>query len=376
MKNNITRRDWLTGTTAIVGGLMFANGALAQSVTIKGYTPTPENPIRYSANENPYGINKAASIAMTAAHKYGHLYSAGGPKGDLIELIAGMENVPTENVMVSGGSGEILKTLALIVAMEGGKILAPLPTYDDTFMDYSDRRGIEKIWVPVADDLSIDLDAIEAAYTDDVRIIYLCNPNNPIPTVMHAEKLRDFCKRMSQKCYVFVDEAYYEYVTDPNYDTMIPLVTEYENVVVTRTASKVHGFAGIRVGFGFGSPKMLAKIQSLMTGSINGPAMFGAIASYKDKEYMDFVVRKNNEALQVLYDLFEKHNVRHIKANANFTFFETGIEIEEVQQRFLKYGILMSRAFPPFTKWARISMSKPEDMKYFAEVYEKEFVNS
>ncbi|MDA0707955.1 MAG: histidinol-phosphate transaminase [Proteobacteria bacterium] len=371
--DKMTRREWLIAGTALAGGLILANGASAQSITIEGYVPTPENPIRMSSNENPYGLNKKASNAMHAAHKYGHLYGGGGPQKELTELISSMENVPTENIMVAGGSGEILKTLALLVAIEGGKILAPNPTYDDTFMDYSNDRGIEKIWVPVADDLSIDLDAMKAAYTDDVKIIYLCNPNNPIPTVMHGEKLREFCIEMSKKCYVFVDEAYFEYVNDPNYKTMIPLVTEHENVVVTRTASKIHAFAGIRIGFGFGSIKMLNKIKSLMTGSINGPAMFGAIESYKDKEYQEFVLRKNSEALDILYKFFDKHKMRHIKSNANFTFFETGIDVEEVNARVRKHGVAIGRPFPPFRNWMRISTARPEDMVFFTEVYEKEF---
>lgn len=370
---DITRRQWLIGGTALASTVMLAQNAHAQSITIEGYTPTPENPIRMSANENPYGISNAASMAMHEAHKQGHLYGGGGAQRPLTELIAKMEKVPTENVMVAGGSGEILKTLALMVAMEGGKILAPNPTYDDTFMDYSNQRGIEKIWVPVADDLSIDLDAMKAAYTDDVKIIYLCNPNNPIPTVMHGEKLKEFCKEMSQKCYVFVDEAYFEYVNDPNYQTMIPLVTEYPNVVVTRTASKIHAFAGIRIGFGFGSTEMLGKIKSLMTGSINGPAMWGAIASYQDTEYQNFVLRKNAEALQIVYDFCDKHNMKYIKSNANFTFFETGMDSKEVNARIRKHGILIGRPFPPKLDWMRISTARPEDMKLFVEVYEKEF---
>jgi len=373
MTNNMTRREWLIGGTALASGLALAANAHAQSITIDGYVPTPENPIRMSSNENPYGVNKKASVAMHKAHQYGHLYGGGGGQAPLTKLIADMENVPTENVMVAGGSGEILKTLALLVAMEGGKILAPNPTYDDTFMDYSNDRGIEKIWVPVADDLSIDLDAMRAAYTDDVKIIYLCNPNNPIPTVMHGEKLKEFCKEMSQKCYVFVDEAYYEYVVDPNYQTMVPLVTEYPNVVVTRTASKIHAFAGIRIGFGFGSSELLAKIKSLMTGSINGPAMWGAIESYKDTDYQQFVLRKNAESLQILYDFFDRHGMRHIKSNANFTFFETGMDSVEVNQRIRKHGIAIGRPFPPLLNWMRISTARPEDTALFVEVYEKEF---
>ena len=369
----LTRREWLIGSTALVGSATLVANAHAQSITIDGYLPTPENPIRMSSNENPYGISKKASIAMHNAHKHGHLYGGGGAQKPLIDLISKMENVPSKNVMVAGGSGEILKTIALMVAMEGGKILAPNPTYDDTFMDYSNQRGIEKIWVSVAEDLSIDLDAMRAAYTDDVKIIYLCNPNNPIPTVMHGEKLKEFCKEMSQKCYVFIDEAYYEYVIDPNYQTMVPLVTEYPNIVVTRTASKIHAFAGIRIGFGFGSVEMLAKIKSLMTGSINGPAMWGAIESYKDTQYQKFVLRKNAEALQILYDLFDKHGMRHIKSNANFTFFETGMNSREVYNRVRKHGIAIGRPFPPKLDWMRISTARPEDMRFFVEVYEKEF---
>lgn len=373
MKNMMTRRDWLMGGTALAGGLLLTRSAAAQSITIEGYVPTPENPIRMRSNENPYGISKAASNAMHKAHKYGHLYGGGGGGVDLIKLIASLENVPTDNVLLSGGSGEILNTLALLVSIEGGKVLAPYPTYDDQFMDYANRRGIERIWVPVDDNMAIDLDAMKAAYTDDVKLIYLCNPNNPLPTVMHADKLREFCIEMSKKCIVFVDEAYYEYVSDPDYDTMIPLAVEHENIIVTRTASKIHAFAGIRIGFGFGRKSILDKVKSLMTGSINGPAIYGAIASYKDKKYQQFIIRKNGEALQVLYDFFDKHNMRHIKSNANFTFFETGIDINEVRARILKHGIAIGRPFEPFTKWCRISTSKPEDMKYFTEIYEKEF---
>lgn len=371
---NISRREWLIGSAAMAGTMALSTGASAQSITIDGYVPTPENPIRMSANENPYGISTAAGKAMTEAHKHGHLYGGGGAGPKLQKLIADIENVPMENVLVAGGSGEILQTLALLVKMEGGKILAPLPTFDDAFMDYSNRRNIEKIWVPVReDDMSIDLDAMRDAYTDDVKLIYLCNPNNPIPTTMDGEKLKEFCKEMSQKCYVFVDEAYFEYVVDATYQTMIPLVTEYPNVVVTRTASKVHGFAGIRIGFGFGSTEMLGKIRSLRTGSINGPAMWGALASYQDTEYQEFVVRKNKEALQVVYDYFDRKGMRYINANSNFTFFETGMEAAEVRDRVRQHGIAIGRPFAPFTKWMRLSTARPEDMVFFTEVYEKEF---
>lgn len=373
MTNKISRREWLIGGSALVGGLALANSGTAQSLTVEGYKPTPQNPIRFSSNENPYGISKAARIAMNNSYDVAHLYGGSGRR-ELTQLIAGIENVPTENILVTTGSGEILNTLALITALEGGSILAPNPTFDNQFMRYAERMGINKIRVPVAEDMSIDLKAMRAAMTDDVKMIYLCNPNNPTPTVMHGEELREFCLEMSQRCYVFIDEAYYEYVNDPNYQTMVPLAAENENIIVTRTASKIHGFAGVRVGFGFGSPTFLKLIRERLTGSVSTVSIHGAIASYKDTKNQEFVLRKNRESLDILYKLFEKHNLRYVKSNTNFTYVETGIEAKEFGERFLKYGIRVGRPFQPFTKWCRISTSTPEDTQYLADVYEKEFV--
>ncbi len=370
---NISRRDWLVGGAALVGGMALANSGTAQSLTIPGYTPTPENPIRFSSNENPYGINRAARNAMIKSFDFAHLYSGRGRR-ELTDVIASQENVPAENILTTGGSSEILHTMALLVGIEGGSILAPDPTFDNNFMKYADRMGINKIRVPVADDMSIDLDALRAAMTDDVKIIYIVNPNNPTPTVLHAKELKEFCLEMSKRCYVFIDEAYYEYVVDPNYETMVPLAVENENIIVTRTASKIHGFAGVRVGFGFGTTSMLKKIRDKITGSVSTISINGALASYQDRDYIDFVLRKNKESLDILYALFEKHNLRYIKSNSNFTYVETGIEASEFGKRFRKYGIQVGRPFQPFTKWCRISTAKPEDTQYLAECYEKEFV--
>lgn len=372
MTNKISRREWLIGSSALAGGLVLAKTASAQSVTVSGYTPTPENPIRMSSNENPYGINRSARIAMNNSYDVAHLYGGSGRR-ELTELLTSNEGVAPENLLITSGSSEILHTMALLTGIEGGSILAPNPTFDNNFLKYADRMGINKIRVPVADDMSIDLDAMRAAMTDDVKIIYIVNPNNPTPTVIHGEELKKFCIEMSKRCYVFIDEAYYEYVTDPDYETMIPLAVEHDNIIVTRTASKVHGFAGVRVGFGFGTPAMLKKIKDKLTGSVSTVSIHGALASYKDTDQIEFILRKNQESLEILYELFEKHNMRYIKSNTNFTYVETGIEASEFGKRFRKYGIQVGRPFYPFTKWCRISTAKPEDMKYFAEVYEKEF---
>ncbi len=373
--NGLTRREWLLGSAGLTGGLMLAGTGHAQSVTVDGYTPTPENPIRMSANENPYGLAMSARKAIADGYDQAALYTARTIMRELTAQIAAIENVQSENIVVGSGSGSLLRNFALTSLLEGGKkILTVDPTFHN-MTRYAEAHGMETVRVPVDENMKIDLDTLEAAYTDDVSIIYICNPNNPLPTTVNGQKLREFCERMSEKCYVFVDEAYYEYVVDPDFESMIPLAVTNDNVYVARTASKIHGMAGLRVGFGFGTKTMIDKVRNNQTGSVNVLGMLAAQASYADLEYQKFVLRKCSESLQICYDLFEKHGIEHLKSNANFTFFKTGIDIAEVRERMQKHGILLGRPFPPYTDWCRVSMARPEDMEYFAAAYEKEFLS-
>ena len=374
MTNDISRRAWLKGGSTLALAMVIGNNANAQNMAVPGFIPTPENPVRLGSNENPYGLSRVARNAIIdmfdTAHQYGR-----GRTMELVNILAEMEGAKAENIAFSGGSGEILKTLGLIAAVEGGRVLTADPTYHG-LTRYGERRNVPVTRVPVDDSMTIDLDAMKAAYTDDVSIVYLVNPNNPLPTIMEKNKLKEFCLEMSKKCLVFIDEAYHEYVNNPDYETMVPLAVNNENIMVARTASKIHGFAGVRLGIAYSSPAWIAKLREYMTGSTNKLAIAGATASYQDIETQDFCRRKNQESLAITYALFDKHNVNYIKSNTNFVFFETGIDAEELRETFRDNGVLVGRPFPPYTNWCRVSMGKPEDMQYFAKVYEKIFVKS
>ncbi|MCP5381070.1 MAG: histidinol-phosphate aminotransferase family protein [Kordiimonadaceae bacterium] len=373
MSNEISRRDWLKGGSAMAAvAMVMGSRAYAQNMAVPGFVPTPENPIRLGTNENPYGLSKSAQKGIVDVFNIAHQYGRGRYM-DLVNVLSKMEGVDPKNMTFSAGSGEILKTLGLITFVEGGSVLSANPTYHD-LIRYAERRGVKIKQVPVTDTMTIDLDAVRKAYTDDVGIIYLVNPNNPLPTIMEKNKLKEFCLEMSKKCLVFIDEAYHEYVDNPDYETMVPLATQNENIMVARTASKIHGFAGVRLGIAYSSEKWISKLREFMTGSVSQLAVAGAAASYQDIETQNFCRRKNKEALKITYDLFDKHGVEYVKSNANFVFYKTGLDIEDVRKRYLENGIVVARPFPPFLDWCRVSMGKPEDMQYFAKVFEKEFV--
>ena len=233
--------------------------------------------------------------------------------------------------------------------------------------------GIEVVSVPVGEDMHISLDAMRAAMTDEIKLIYLCNPNNPIPSIIEKNALKDFCIEMSKRALIVIDEAYYEYVSNPDFASMKDLVTEHKNIIICRTASKIHGFAGVRIGFAFAHPDTMRLITGPFNLSLSNVAVAGAVESYQDTEYMNFIKQKNRESMDILEKMFEEFGYEYIKSNSNFAFFNAGRPSTEVATALREHGIMSGRPFPPFTNWVRMSTVKPEEMQYVVDAYKKEF---
>ncbi len=374
MKMNplLDRRRLLT-SLATLGGAALLQGATPFSLinTALGNSLTPLEPIRMSSNENPYGPSAKAIEAMEGAFKYGNLY--GGITDQIIALQAGIEKVPAECITMSCGSGEILSAAGLFVSSEPGSIVAAFPTYA-SLLNTAKGMGAEIINVPVDANMHIDLNAMYAAIRPDTRMVYLCNPNNPLPTIIEKKALEDFVRTVAKDRLVFIDEAYYEYVDNPDFSSMMHLVSEgLNNIIIARTASKIHGFAGLRVGFGFAHPDLIKKIDTMITGSVNILAQHAALVSYQDREFQDFARAKNKEGLAIVEGMYEELGLRYVKSNANFTFFETGIDVELFRSKMRENMILVGRPFQPFSTWARVSIARPEEMAYFVQTYKQLF---
>ena len=373
MTNNVTRREWLTGTTtaAATSLLLASTSATAQSFMTPNVNPTAENPIRAHLNENVYGQSLKARKAIAAAADDSHKY-AFQSIFELLALMTKLADIPREYVMIGAGSTEFLEKAAVFNALQGGDILLPTPTYGD-IARFGRTLGSKLIEVPVGEDMAINLDAMRASMTENTKLIYLCNPNNPIPTIIEKNALKEFCNEMSEKATILIDEAYFEYVDNPNYESMISLVKENKNVIVTRTASKIHAFAGMRFGVCYAHPDIIKKMFGLFTNTLNLPAIRGAIESYQDMEYQTFLKQKNKECQEILYKMLDDLNLEYVESNANFIFFNAGRLSTEVAETMKKHHILTGREFKPFTNWVRLSLSKPEEMQHFANIYRREF---
>ncbi len=376
---NLTRRQILLGGGAIVGAglapvIPATTGSSAFnliSAALGADIAKPDQPIRMSSNENPYGPSRVALQAIAENIHLTNRYLADST--NLIKVVANINNISPDHVMTGTGSSEILNVAGMLVGLQQGSVVCADPTYQ-SLLNYAENAGVEIIRVRVAEGLNADLDGMRKAVRGDTNMIYIVNPNNPIPSVIEKNAMKAFVLEQAEDRLVFVDEAYHEYVDNPDYESMIGLVAEgHSNIIVSRTSSKIHGLAGMRVGFGFAHPDLINEMNLRKTGAETVLGLAAAYASYQDMEFQDFSRRKNKEALAIVEGMCEELGVRYAKSNTNFTFIETGVENAVVQEMMLKEGIMTGRLFPPFNTWSRVSMSTPEDMKYFVQVFRKLF---
>ena len=368
MPETLTRRQVLVGGASAVGIALASARGLAD---VADATTRPDYLIRAGTNENPWGPSRVALQAINGAMNLTNQY--GGIDEELRDRLSAIEQIPADHIVIGTGSGEILRTAGMIASMDKGSIVCADPTYHD-LVNYAEREGSKIIRVPVDETLHIDLEAMASAIRRDTSCVYLVNPNNPIPTIIEKNALRDFVIEVSKKCMVFIDEAYFEYVDDPNYASMMSLVRNgHRNVVVARTASKIHGLAGLRTGFGYAHPELRNLIDDKKTSRQNILSMSAAYASYGDTEFQDFTRRKTRESMAIVYSMFEELGLRYVKSHANFTFFESGMDVRELNARLRQEGIYSGRPFPPFMNWSRISMAKPHEMRYYVQTYKRLF---
>ncbi|HIO88173.1 MAG TPA: histidinol-phosphate aminotransferase family protein, partial [Candidatus Marinimicrobia bacterium] len=232
---------------------------------------------------------------------------------------------------------------------------------------YAENLGAKVHRIRVLDDMSPDFTGLEKAVNQNTKVINICNPNNPTGVATGAPVLEPFCRKMESQSLVFVDEAYNDYVMDKDYRSMVYLVKEGLNVIVTRTFSKIHALAGIRVGYGVAKPEIISRLEPLNTGTINILGLRAAMASLEDDSFQEMSREKNLEAKQTVYEVLEQTGRKYANSEGNFIFFHTGKPIKEFQAMMEEKGIKVGRPFPPFEDWCRLSMAKPNEMRKFAK---------
>ena len=362
----LSRRDWLKRTSlggglALVGGTGIVSSLSAEE--IKKYNPRPlAGPIRLGSNENPYGPSESMRKAMTAAFDNGCRYPW-GYNASLVKMIAEKEGVPEDHIVLTAGSTEGLK-VAGITFGRGREIISCAPTFL-SMMEYAELWGTEINWVPLNKDLDFDLDEIEKRVSYETGLVFLCNPNNPTGKLLPADRVKDFCETVSKRTVVFSDEAYYDYITEPNYPSMVELVKKGHDVVVSRTLSKVYGLAGIRLGYLVAKPELAKKLSDRVVANTNIMAIEAGKAALADTDFYKFALQKNAEAKAMIIETLDELKLPYLESHANFVFFQSGKDITQLNKTMAEKGFIIGRPFPPLNDWCRISTGTIEEIALY-----------
>ena len=330
-----------------------------------------------ASNENPVGpgqrVLDSLRTLLEGGKKPGR-YS--GQMGDLTDAIAGHFKVKTENVLLSEGSTEVLRAATQVFTAKTKPLVGTIPTYEEC-AGYAELIGNKVVGVKLNSEFKIDLDMMLNA-AKGAGLVFYCNPNNPTATYVGAKATRDFLTKLiaaSPDTTILVDEAYFDYVTDPDHETHVPFAIEHPQVIVARTFSKAYGMAGLRQGYAIAHPETIKKLRmwtaSGGTGSLNLFGMSAAtVAIQQDASFTTNERNRNKQVRDFVTKWFKDRGMKPTDGQANFMFVDIGTPAKEFREACRAKGVLVARDFPPFEKThARITLGTMAEMQKAVQVF-------
>lgn len=321
----------------------------------------PANPEAYklSSNENPFAPLPSVVAAVAGAGTFNRYPDASALA--LREVLATTYGVTTEQVHIGSGSVSILAQLMLAAAGPGDEIVYSWRSFE-AYPGLVTVAGATSVAVPNLPDHSHDMPALAAAVGETTRMVIVCTPNNPTGTIVSEDEFRAFMAVVPSDVIVVLDEAYGEFVREPNAVVGIPLLAEFANLVVLKTFSKAYGLAGLRVGFAIGSAEILNAARSTAIPlSVTGQGAAAAIASLQSEAEAQLLAHVDAlvERRDATYDALSKQGWQLPRPHGNFIWLPLGEETAAAAATLLDAG-LVTRAFPP--EGIRVSIGEAEAM--------------
>ena len=306
-----------------------------------------KNIIKLASNENPAGPSPKAVKAIKAHLKNLHRYPDGSGfylKSELVKFF-GKRQAKKLNVLNSGnfilgnGSNELIDIAARTFCEKDENIVSPFPSFVAYYLA-AEQLGLE-LKISRLKDYSLDLDDIFSRIDDKTKIVFISNPNNPTGTFFPNAEIINFIKRAGDGVLIIVDEAYIEYSGRSLAEDLS--LSDFPNVLILRTFSKVYGLAGLRIGYGIGHPDLISLMDRVREPfNVNSLSLAGAVAALKDKEYLKNVIKTNEAEKKYLYSSFKKIAVKFVETGANFILVRLeGKKASAVSEKLLDSGVIV-----------------------------------
>lgn len=340
-----------------------APGESTGTAIAPGRSTTPAR-LRLASNENPYGPGPRARAALLASLDESSRY-AFETLGALAREIAAREGVTPDHVVLGAGSGEVLQMAAL--AYGRTEVVSAQPTFRQLHA-FAGRLGAKLVEVPVDAELRHDLDAMRARIGPSTGIVYVVNPNNPTGTAVPGPALRAFLRTIAEPTIAVVDEAYLELAAPGATESMVDLVRDGRNVVVCRTFSKVHGLAGLRVGYGLARPDVAKQLREWRQTIPSTPGVAAARASLEDTAFLADCTRKLRADRARIERACDARGWRYTASEGNFVFVDVQRPLAEFATAMDARGIAVGRLFDGWPTWCRLTVGTTDETTRLIEV--------
>jgi len=320
--------------------------------------------IKLASNENPYGpspkVRKAIIRAIGELNRY--------PDGDcyyLREILAEQLNVKRNQLIFGNGSDELIVLAIKAFVRQGDEVVIAKPSF--LIYDIAARIAGAKIKAVPLKDFRYDLAAMKEQVTKKTKVIFLGNPDNPSGMYFTESEVRNFLKGLRRDILVFIDEAYFEYVSAREYVQSIKLTRQNKNVFVTRTFSKMYGLAGLRIGYGVANAELIDLLNRIREPfNVNSLAQVAAIAVLKDRTYYRGLARKIMVQRKFLYDSLKRMNLDFVKCYTNFILVKVDSKAADVAKGLMTKGVIVrDMSFWGLSKYIRVTIGTGTENKRF-----------
>lgn len=308
---------------------------------------------------------KAMQLAVAGVNRYPDSFCY-----QLKQKLAALLKVKPEKLAFGNGSNELIRILAQILVEPGQQIVMATPS----FIYYPIAAQIvqaKAVQVPLDKNYRHDLETMAKAVTKKTKLVFVCNPNNPTGTIVSAKELKAFLEQLPPNVVVAVDEAYHEYVDDPNYQTALNFIPEHPNLVVLRTFSKIFGLAGTRIGYLVANEEIVTAVNKLREPfNVNLVAQVGA---YFSLDELPEIAKRRQLTLnykKYLYKKLEQLGVNFVPSQTNFIYLKTARNSSELFEEWQRQGVIV-RPVALDGSFIRVTVGTAAENRKFLELVKR-----
>lgn len=295
--------------------------------------------IKLASNENPLGAGERARAALAELPDVGRYPDGSGHR--LRHALAEHHRLEPDRITLGNGSNDVLELVTRVFVRPGDQVIYSAHAFA-VYHLVSQAVGAESVIVP-ANGYAHDLEAMRAAVTGDTRLMFIANPNNPTGTWCSAEELHGLLQQLPEYVIIVIDEAYFEYgQAAVDYPDCSLWLEEFPNLVVTRTFSKAHGLAGLRIGYALSHPQVADLMNRIRQPfNVNAVALLAAEAALCDSAHIERSVKLNSLGIQQLSEGLDSMGVHYLPSLGNFICIDLEQPAQVVYQALLERGVIV-----------------------------------